>query len=97
MSVQSVDDADDSDCTGVSLLTLMSKLELTQLDIVKIDVEGEELYLFDSQFDGWIKNTSVIVVDVHSGEAAEVVRSAAARWGLQWEQYRELYVLRRES
>jgi FkbM family methyltransferase len=97
MSVRSVDDADDSDCTGISLLSLMTELELTQLDIVKIDVEGEELHLFAPKYDSWLKNASVIVVDVHSGEAAKVVRCAAARWGLQCEQYRELYVLRRGS
>jgi len=96
MRVQRVDASDDSDCTGISLISLMRKLELTKLDVVKIDVEGEELNLFAPKFDSWISNASVIVVDVHSDEAAEVVKCAAARWGLQCEQYRELYVLRRD-
>jgi FkbM family methyltransferase len=96
MRVQPVDASANSDCTGISLISLMRKLDLTKLDIVKIDVEGEELNLFAPKFDSWMDHASVIVVDVHSDEAADVVRCAAARWGLQCEQYRELYVLRRE-
>jgi FkbM family methyltransferase len=95
MSVQQVDESNDPDCAGITLIGLMQKLELTDLDIVKIDVEGEELNLFAPEFDSWINYAGAIVVDVHSDEAAEVVRHAAARWGLQCEQYRELYVLRR--
>jgi FkbM family methyltransferase len=97
MSVQQANASNDPDCAGITLVGLMQKLELKDLDVVKIDVEGEELNLFAPEYDGWINYAGTIVVDVHSEEAAEVVRHAAARWGLQCEQYRELYVLRRIS
>jgi FkbM family methyltransferase len=97
MSVQQGGGVNDPDCGGITLSSLMKKLELMKLDIVKIDVEGEEFNLFAPEHDSWINYAGTIVVDVHSDEAAEVVRHAAARWGFACEQYRELYVLRRDA
>ena len=95
MTVRELHAGETSDCMGVSPRTLIDQLSPGGVDIVKLDVEGEELNLFRPKFDNWIEKVHTIVVDLHSKEAAEMVLQAAVRWGRECERYRELYILRK--
>jgi FkbM family methyltransferase len=95
MSVRELCAGETPDCLGVSLQTLIGQLSPGGVDIVKLDVEGEEVNLFAVEFDDWIEKAHTIVVDIHSPIAAEKVLQAAARWGRECERYRELYILRK--
>lgn len=44
---------------------LMKQFQLDQIDIIKIDIEGSEKELFESNFEHWLPKTKVIVIELH--------------------------------
>jgi len=44
---------------------LMEQFDLDQIDILKIDIEGSERELFESNFEKWLGKTKVIIIELH--------------------------------
>lgn len=44
---------------------LMKQFKLDQIDLLKIDIEGSELQLFESNYDSWLSKTKVIIIELH--------------------------------
>ena len=44
---------------------LMQKLNIKQIDILKIDIEGAEKEIFENNYETWLPNTKVIIVETH--------------------------------
>jgi hypothetical protein len=40
-------------------------MNITTIDILKIDIEGAEKEIFETNFENWITNTKVIIVETH--------------------------------
>lgn len=55
-----------SDLHSVSIPQLMKLYSLTEIDILKIDIEGAERFLFLSENDlEYLKNTKSIIIEIH--------------------------------
>ena len=48
---------------------LMKTLSISEIDILKIDVEGAEKYIFDNSSDKWITKINIIIVECPDKEA----------------------------
>jgi FkbM family methyltransferase len=48
-----------------TLETIMKQFCLNRIDILKIDIEGSEKELFESNFEYWLLKTKVIIIELH--------------------------------
>ena len=57
-----------TDNEGIKAMTIdhiMDQMEIDKIDILKIDVEGSERYIFDRNVDIWLPKVNVIVIEFH--------------------------------
>ncbi len=59
---------------------MQSLLSGKHCDLLKLDIEGAELELFKDP--SWLKDVSVIVVEVHGDDADELIRSSCKGWSI---------------
>jgi FkbM family methyltransferase len=50
---------------GLTVDELMIESKINRIDILKIDIEGSEIELFESRYEKWLDNVSVIVIELH--------------------------------
>ncbi|MES2139034.1 MAG: FkbM family methyltransferase [Bacteroidota bacterium] len=50
---------------AVTIREVMERNNRTEIDILKIDIEGAELELFSSDYEYWLPRTKVIMVELH--------------------------------
>ena len=48
-----------------SITEIMQKMNWTQCDIVKLDVEGSEKEIFSADYESWLPKTKVLIVELH--------------------------------
>lgn len=60
---------------GISIPYLMNKYHLDEIDILKIDIEGSEKELFESNFESWLPKTKVLLIELHDGHRKGASRS----------------------
>jgi len=75
-----------------SLNTIMDEAGADVIDILKLDIEGAELQLFQNDPDPWLSRTRCITMEIHSEEASKAVHSAVQRFGFVRHRYRELFI-----
>lgn len=46
---------------------IFSEYNLEYLDLLKIDIEGGEKQLFESNYEKWFPNTKCIIIELHNG------------------------------
>ncbi|TAI47543.1 FkbM family methyltransferase [Flagellimonas allohymeniacidonis] len=54
-----------SNLTTISIPHLMELYNLTSIDVVKIDIEGAEKELFESNFEDWLPKTRCLIIELH--------------------------------
>jgi FkbM family methyltransferase len=56
----------DSDTTqGITIMDLLEKSNSEYIDILKLDIEGAEKELFQSNYQSWLCKTGIIVAELH--------------------------------
>jgi FkbM family methyltransferase len=50
---------------AISVSEILKRSNRTEIDILKIDIEGSELELFSSNYEDWLPNTKVIMIELH--------------------------------
>lgn len=50
---------------AVSIKDIMLQNDIETIDILKIDIEGSEKELFESDYDYWLPRTKVIIIELH--------------------------------
>ena len=50
---------------GYTVDEIMQLMNTTLIDILKIDIEGAEKEIFESNYENWIPNTKIIIVETH--------------------------------
>jgi FkbM family methyltransferase len=63
--VKEVDDNETGTIEAISLKDVMEQNHLAVIDILKIDIEGSEKELFESDCDYWLSRTKVIMIELH--------------------------------
>jgi hypothetical protein len=46
---------------------IFSNYNLEYLDLLKIDIEGGEKQLFESNYENWLPKTKCIIIELHDG------------------------------
>lgn len=68
---------------AVSIKTIMSKFNIENIDILKIDVESAEKYLFGEGCDYWLSRTRLLIIELHDrmlDGCSEVFFSAMSKY-----------------
>lgn len=63
--VKEINSSETGTVEAISLKDVMEQNHLTTIDILKIDIEGSEKELFESDFDYWLSRTRVIMIELH--------------------------------
>jgi len=67
---------------GIRLQQFLQQYRLTHIDIIKIDIEGAESFLFRDDVE-WLAITDTIIVEIHSEENLQLFTTAATRYGFR--------------
>lgn len=65
LQVREAEDNPSRDVQGVNLEYLMTKHNIKQIDLLKIDIEGAEWELFHGNFQQWLPRVKVLVIELH--------------------------------
>jgi len=49
----------------ITMMDIIEKHQIQKIDILKIDIEGSEIELFQSNFEYWLPITKVIIIELH--------------------------------
>ena len=82
---------------AVSINELMREFEIQKIDIVKLDIEGAEKEVFENNYDHWIKNTRLILVEVHdyiNPKASQAIFTTIINYDFHFEIMGEYLVFR---
>ena len=50
---------------AISIATIMQEQEWEHIDLLKIDIEGSEKEVFESNYESWLPSTKSIVIELH--------------------------------
>jgi FkbM family methyltransferase len=50
---------------GVSISTLLEAYQKDSIDILKLDIEGSEKEVFESNFESWLPKTKCLIIELH--------------------------------
>ncbi|OGP87977.1 MAG: hypothetical protein A2156_01745 [Deltaproteobacteria bacterium RBG_16_48_10] len=81
----------------ISLPTLMHRYCMPKLDILKMDVEGAEKDVFQSNAGGWLSLVDLIIIEIHGNENLRVIARVLQKNRFEMVQYRSLWYCRRIS
>ncbi|MFA6058891.1 MAG: FkbM family methyltransferase [Taibaiella sp.] len=66
MVVEETNDANDpSAIRSMSIPDIMSQFNLNTIDLLKLDIETAEKYLFDEHCDLWLKKVKTVIIELH--------------------------------
>ena len=55
---------EDADIDAITINDIISTYDLTRIDILKLDIEGAEIELFESNTD-WLEKVNCMVIELH--------------------------------
>lgn len=64
---------------AITITDVMNQFQLHRLDLVKLDIEGSEKQVFESNYEEWLSKTTYVVVEIHrhlQSECEETVMGA---------------------
>jgi FkbM family methyltransferase len=64
-SVNEVLQSNNNTIEAISINQIISDHSLTQIDVLKIDIEGSEIELFLSNYELWLPITKLIIIELH--------------------------------
>jgi FkbM family methyltransferase len=65
MVVEETDNPQESNVSGISIDEIMLKYKLDRIDILKIDIETSEKYLFEENYQNWLPKVKMIIIEFH--------------------------------
>lgn len=88
------------DVMAIGVSDLMSKYDLSWIDVLKIDIEGSEYEVFDKSSLKWLDKVGMVVIEIHDEikkGCSQRVISRMKEKGFSYEVYNETYVFVREQ
>jgi FkbM family methyltransferase len=92
LAVHEVDPGTPYDCLGLSPLRIMKDAGFERIDILKCNIEGAEVPLFQANFEPWLAKTRAIYIQLHNRAAYEAAMAATAKFGFSCQSYRTLHI-----
>jgi len=74
-----------TEVAAISMGTLLQTQKLTQVDLLKIDIEDYEQQVFAGPTD-WLAQVGTLLIEIHSKASQLAVRRAVLAQGFTWEQ-----------
>lgn len=72
----------DADVKGYSVIDIMKTESIPYFDIVKMDIEGSEYYIFsDNRCEEWIKKTKIVIIELHDRKKEGCSEAVMSRMG----------------
>ncbi|MES2278843.1 MAG: FkbM family methyltransferase [Bacteroidota bacterium] len=65
---------------GLSMATILQKLNWRKVDLLKIDIEGYEGILL-TQNNTWLENVETIIMEIHEGVTLDTLKNATDNYG----------------
>jgi FkbM family methyltransferase len=63
--VKQIEEQTDSSVEAISLLDIIKKYDLKEIDILKIDIQGAEENLFEKNAEKWLPYVKIIIIELH--------------------------------
>lgn len=63
--VEEVENKEESNVEGISIDEIMLRYNLTKIDILKVDIETSERYLFETNYKSWLPKVKMIIIEFH--------------------------------
>ena len=63
--VEEVEKGFSGSVSAITIDEIMEKFDIDHIDILKIDIEGSEKELFESNFEEWLPKTKVLIIELH--------------------------------
>jgi FkbM family methyltransferase len=79
----SVDDAGEESVTAITVQTFLERYHIGKVDLLKMDIEGAEEFIFFSETD-WLKKVNAILIEIHSPELIERIKAVLLNAGFHW-------------
>jgi FkbM family methyltransferase len=76
--VKSTGDRGADTVEGVTLPDLMAAHKLTTIDILKVDIEGAERFIFREDVSAWLDKVRCIAIELHDRECRELFNRATS-------------------
>jgi len=68
------------DTKAVDIYRILRRTGYENIDILKLDIEGSEKYIFSNNYEKWLDRVKNIVIEIHGEECREVFFDAMSRY-----------------
>jgi FkbM family methyltransferase len=82
------EDVKNGQVPAISIDTLLKKHNIEQVDILKLDIEGSEKQVFSANFEQWLPNVKMIVIELHDWIEAGCAQSFFSAVNKCFKEYR---------
>jgi FkbM family methyltransferase len=82
---------------GITIPEILRRCNTNEVDILKLDIEGAERFLFSTGCNDWIRKVKAIVIEVHNKACREAVLRATSEHGFAMSQQHEKLVFVRDK
>lgn len=66
-TVTEADEAGNGTIKAVTISSLMEQFGMPHIDVLKLDIEGSEKEVFEENFEKWLPETKVLIIELHDG------------------------------
>lgn len=94
--VQACDEPSQREVEGLAIPDLCSQFGIPQIDILKIDIEGAERYLFECDTAAWLSQVRTIAIELHDEDSRRQFFAATLRVAGRTEECGEVTVWHRD-
>ena len=77
------------DCTTIS--SLIEQYSIPRINILKMDIEGAEEEIFNSNPETWLKHVGLLIIEIHGTHMLPMIRRVLAGNGFSMKQYRSVW------
>jgi FkbM family methyltransferase len=81
-----------ADSNGVSVSSILRLVGHRTVDILKCDIEGAEVQVFNNEAHNWLPDTRCIVMELHGESARQQVYSTIRRHAFQSKTFRNTHI-----
>lgn len=83
ISVREAKEGEQADIQGVDIHALLAMSPCSRISLLKIDIEGSERELFQSNSASWLEHVDNIIIELHGDECSQLYLDAVSRAGFQ--------------
>ena len=77
------------DCT--TILSLLQQYSIPRLDILKMDIEGAEEAIFNSNPEIWLSRVKLLIIEIHGSQIEPLITRVLTENGFSMRQYRSVW------